>query len=85
MTAVCSTAVSAGLAGHVGCVQGMNAEIESMMAAAQASAEEGVEEADVSQEEMAGRSVGRRWVVEVNLASLSIFQAFPEYGQKVWL
>ena len=35
--------------------KGMNAEIESMMAAAQASAEEGVEEADVSQEEMAGR------------------------------
>ena len=66
-------------------MQGMNAEIESMMAAAQASAEEGVEEADVSQEEMAGRSVGRGGVVEVNLASLSIFQALPEYGKKVWL
>jgi hypothetical protein len=40
--------------------QGMNAEIESMMAAAQAAAEEGKEEADVTQEEMASRWPGRR-------------------------
>ena len=49
----------------------MNAEIESMMAAAQASAEEGVEEADVSQEEMAGRSVGRGRITVVKCVHIA--------------